>query len=318
MLSRVADSLFWMSRYLERAENAARLVDVHLNFMLEASETSSQQRLRELQQSLSTEIMEDCTANECLRLLTFSDSNTASVIYNITQARQNARNVREEISSEMWTQINKLYLFMMDKHNPDEWDDTPHDLLLEVRERSHLFQGVTDATMMHNQGWHFIQLGRAIERSLNLLQLLRVQFVDMSLETHVTEHTRTDQYFELVTTLKSVTAFEAYCKVYNPNPQARRIVSFLLFDRQFPRSLRFSVEKIQHSLDVLHETTRRGHRTRLPRVVGRLASTLNYDEISDVQALDDYLNNIQRQINAIHNMLYDSYITYPIESELPG
>ncbi|MCB9451391.1 MAG: alpha-E domain-containing protein [Anaerolineaceae bacterium] len=314
MLSRVADSLFWMSRYLERAEHASRLLDVYLNFMLEASDEVSERRLRDLQTMLLSEDVQDCAFDECLRLLTFSENHAASIIYNITQARENARNVREQISSEMWMEINKLYLYIKNDEVARDWATAPHDFFIEVRERSHLFQGVTDATMMHNQGWHFIQIGRFLERSLNLLQLLQVQFADKSIIA--AGLTIPEQYFNLVAILKSVTAFEAYCKVYNPNPQVHHILDFLLFNEEFPRSLRFCVERIRVSLNVLNEITQRRQTTRLGRTVGRLASMLRYDEISDVQTLAVYLEGIKQQIGDCYDMLYESYINYSIESEL--
>ena len=314
MLSRVADSLFWLSRYLERAENTSRLLDVHLNFMLEASDELAVQRLRDLQDSLSIEMLRDCTADECLHMLTFDSLNPASIISNIINARENARYVREQISSEMWMQINKLYLYVKGREANAAWESAPHNFYIYVREGSHLFQGITDATMNHNQGWHFLQIGRYLERSLNLLQMLKVNFENASLT--VDNAMANDHYFELVSTLKSVTAFEAYCKVYNPNPQPRFIVQFLLFDKQFPRSLRFCIDMIQTSLEVLADTTGRGKANRLHRVVGRLASNLSYDEISDVYDLSDYLADVKRQIYEINDTLFNTYITYPIESEL--
>lgn len=314
MLSRVADSLFWLSRYLERAEHASRLLDVYLNFMLEATDDISEKRLRDLRKMLLTDDVQDCDFDECLRMLTFSENHAGSIIFNITQARENARNVREQISSEMWMEINKLYLYIKNDAVTRDWATAPHDFFIEVRERSHLFQGVTDATMMHNQGWHFIQIGRFLERSLNLLQLLEVQFADTPITT--TELAVPEQYFNLVAVLKSVAAFEAYCKVYNPNPQIRHILDFLLFNEEFPRSLRFCVERIRASLTVLNQITQHRETARLGRIVGRLASMLRYDEISDVQTLAAYLEGIKQQINECYDMLYESYINYSIESEL--
>lgn len=314
MLSRVADSLMWMSRYLERAENGARLLDVHLNFMLEASDELAEKRLADLRKSLSADDIRDCEAEECFNILTFDRNTPVSIVSNVTNARENARQVREQISSEMWRQINKLYLHCQKQSAFSLWNDAPHNFYMDVREGSHLFQGITDATMNHNQGWQFIQIGRYLERSLNLVQLLSAQFSETPLTLQKT--TVPDQYFDLIATLKSVSAFEAYTKVYNPNPQARWIVSFLLFNQQFPRSLRFCVEMIQQSIGVLTDTTGRGKSHRLHRVIGRVASNLSYDEISDIRALPSYLNNIQRQIYEVHDMLYDTFITYPIESEL--
>lgn len=314
MLSRVADNLFWMSRYLERAEHSARLLDVHLNSTLDmASGLVEQHRLHRLQASLALTNTDLHTA-ELLHELTFDASNPASISALIASARENARQVRQQLSSEMWMQINKLYLHVRDIDANNDWRAAPHEYYLTVRDGSHLFQGITDATMNHNQGWHFIQLGRYIERSVSLLRLLDVQFHTTNLT--IAANLPTERYFELTETLKSVTAFEAYTKVYSPNVQPKWVVEFLLFNREFPHSLRFCVEMIQTSLDALAEMAGRSRNSRLYRVAGRLQSRLNYDEMSDVDALHGYAMSIQQQIFEINDLLYKTYITYPIEAEL--
>lgn len=247
MLSRVADSVYWMSRYLERSENTARLIDVHINSMLDMNlDSIKTQRLQRLEETLSmgipTEI--DLEQADLLYELTFNQAQSISIVSTVMSARENARQIREQISSEMWTQINKLYLLVMGADSGTIWETNLHSFYVQVREGSHLFQGITDATMNHNQGWHFIQLGRYVERSLSLLQLLDVHFRDTHLESQ--QNIEPNTYFEMVTILKSVSAFEAYCKVYNPNLQSLLIVEFLLFNQDFPRSLRFCVEMIQH------------------------------------------------------------------------
>lgn len=314
MLSRVADSLYWMSRYLQRAENTARLLDVYIHTIPDVPEVFEQARLRRLQDSLSLTPSDGLIEGDrLLQQLTFDAQFPVSINYSVTTARENARQVREQISSEMWTQLNKLYLDVRYAKVDGVWD-SPHDFYMKVKEGSHLFAGLCDATMNHNQGWLFIQLGQFIERVLGLLQLLEVHFANMPLTTH--DDLTTDQYFELVYILKSVTAFEAYCKVYNANLQTAWIIEFLLFNREFPRSLRFGIETIQNSLVVLADLTGRSKNSRLYRLSGRLQSALRYDEIADIQDLRGYLNSVKGQIAQIHDMLHDTYITYAIETAL--
>jgi len=316
MLSRVADSLYWMSRYLERAENTARLIDVHINSMLDMNlEMVEQQRLRRLEETLGMGASTGLDINNgLLSTLTFDQSQPISIVSTIMSARENARQIREQVSSEMWTQINKLYLLVTGADSQSVGQNNLHEFYAHVKEGSHLFQGITDATMNHNQGWHFIQLGRYIERSLSLLQLLDVHFRDAHLETE--QDLKPNTYFEMVTILKSVSAFEAYCKVYNPNLQSMWIVEFLLFNMEFPRSLRFCVEMIQFSLQTLADSTGRSKNTKLYRMSGRLQSNLSYDEIQDIEDLSAYLQSIKQQIYQIHVMLYDTFITYSIETAL--
>jgi uncharacterized alpha-E superfamily protein len=317
MLSRVADSLYWMSRYLERSENTARLIDVHINSMLDMNlELIEDQRLQRLEEALAmgTETGIDFENDDILHHLTFSPAQAISITSTVMSARENARQIREQISSEMWTQINKLFLLVTKADSEVIWETNLHNFYLQVREGSHLFQGITDATMNHNQGWHFIQIGRYIERSLSLLQLLDVHFRDTHLESQ--QNIEPNTYFEMVTILKSVSAFEAYCKVYNPNLQSLLIVEFLLFNQEFPRSLRFCVEMIQHSLQALADATGRSKNSKLYRMSGRLQSNLSYDEIQDIDDLSRYLTSIKEQIYQIHVMLYDTFITYTIDSAL--
>lgn len=316
MLSRVADSLYWMSRYLERSENTARLIDVHINSMLDRNVgLVEEQRLKRLEEILSMGLGVSIPENDnLLNVLTFDQTLSVSIVSTAMSARENARQIREQISSEMWTQINKLYLLVTSSNRATIRQLNLHDFYGHVKEGSHLFQGITDATMNHNQGWHFIQLGRYIERSLSLLQLLDAHFRDASLETQ--QDMQPNTYFEMVTTLKSVSAFEAYCKVYNPNLQSLWIVEFLLFNLEFPRSLRFCIEMIQNSLHALADATGRSKNSKLYRMSGRLQSNLSYDEIEDIDDLSEYLQSIKQQIYEIHAMLYETFISYPIETAL--
>ena len=254
------------------------------------------------------------TSDALLRYVTFDPYLPVSIVTNIRDARENARQTREQISSEMWTQLNKLYLHVNRSNADIVWKESPHNFYLEVKEGSHLFQGITDATMNHNQGWHFIQIGRYLERSLNLVQLIESRFETKDLKFQ--NNVRADWYFEMTSALKSVTAFEAYCKVYNPNPQTIWILEFLLFNNEFPRSLRFCIEKTTSSLHILADVNNRSKKSRLYRQIGRLQSQLSYDEVEDIEDLHEYLNNIKHQIYQIHAMIYDTFITYPIETAL--
>ena len=310
MLSRVADSLYWMSRYLERAEHTARVIDVHLNLMLEVADDHEQQRLINLLNCLNVDSdLEE--SEDVLLFLAFDTENSASIACAIAYARENARQVREQLSSEMWMQLNKLYLLVQKADADRIWSVSPHDYLIQVREGSHLFQGVTDATMNHNQGWHFIQIGRYIERALDLLNLLDVHFENIPTRE---DNISTEHYFNLVSILKSVTAFEAYCKVYNPDVRSESIIEFLLFNHEFPRSLRFCIDMMLVSLHALSDATGRSRNTRLYRLAGRLQSNLSFDEMSDIHDFHDYIENIKHQIYEIHDTLYDTYISYAIET----
>jgi uncharacterized alpha-E superfamily protein len=169
--------------------------------------------------------------------------------------------------------------------------------------------------MLHNQGWHFIQIGRHLERIIGLTAVLRV-FMEQSYSGGNGSHA--SDYFTMLTLLKSVTAFEAYCKVYNPDLQASGLLEFLLFNGEFPHSAQFCINQILTSITALSDATMMHKNSRLHRLVGRVQSNLSYSEISEVlqTSFGDYLVQIRQQTLDIHDALFDTYITYPIESVL--
>jgi len=178
MLSRVADNLYWMSRYLERAEHAARLLDVNLNLMLDESTSSADRRWRRVLAALGTppNLAWSGDAYQVAQILTFDPGSRSSITSCISAARENARQVREEISTDQWQRLNHLF-HQVTRHKPIETDDVlPSDFLLAVIEGVHLFQGVTDSTMSHGQGWHFIRVGRYIERACATATLLDLYY----------------------------------------------------------------------------------------------------------------------------------------------
>jgi len=320
MLSRVAESLYWMSRYLERAENTARLIDVHQNLMLDsAPETSEKQLLIRLLRSIDYPMaalnIDEMSEEDILKKIAFDKDDPFSIHYSVTSARENARQIREQISTEMWMQINRLYLSIRQSDADAVWSDVPHNFFVSVKDGSHLFQGITDATMNHNQGWYFIQIGRYIERLGALMSFLNVQLRQS--EVFTADIHQDNQYFELVALLKSISAFEAYCKVYNPEMRPDWIAEFLLFNPEFPRSARFCTDSILLGLERLAEKTFQARNQRVNRLAGRLQSSLNYDEIGEVLTGDfhDYLMN-KREAYKIHDSLYNTYITYSIENTL--
>ncbi len=315
MLSRVADSLYWMSRYLERAEHTARLLHVSLNQTLDQSPALALPRWARLLSSLGATMPEGRahTPRLITEELTFS-TNRASILACITAARDNARQVREQISSEMWEQLNELYLTIRNGRMDVVWDNDVHTFFRSVKDGAHLFQGITDATMSHSEGWHFIQLGRALERAGATTVLLDAHFktYEQANDDHGID------YFEWVGLLKSCTAFEAYCKTFTANVQPARVAEFLILSEEFPRSVRFSVGRMQDALGQIARSAASRGSTRLERLSGRLRATLDYGQVDEIMAdsLHDYLADVRRQCAQIHTAIYQTYISYPIEAAL--
>jgi len=317
MLSRVAENLYWMSRYLERAEHTARLIDVHLNLMLDQSPTSAVPRWGRLLASLQIPSTADVgDVYGLTQKLTFDLSNHNSIVACIAAARENARQVREQISSEMWEQLNRLFLQVKGASMDTIWNAQPHEFFHIVKEGSHLFQGITDSTMSHGEGWHFIQVGRFIERicaTAALMDLYFSQFPDSQDQSVAARN-----YLEWVGFLKSCTAFEAYCKIYTASLRPGSMAEFLLLNPEFPRSIRFAADMIQAALHAIAESTGTREAGRVNRLAGRLRAALSFGQIDEIMAggLHAYLEDIQRQCAQIHTAIYQIYITYPIESAL--
>lgn len=316
MLSRVADSLYWMSRYLERAEHTARLLDVQLTLMLDQVDSSPDRCWQRVAESLG--ISPDAGQGDPRRLLQglmFDLAHHSSVVACIVAARENARQVREQVSSEMWEQLNRLFHEVKKVDARESWDQQPLDFLYAVREGTALFQGLADSTMSHGEGWHFIQVGRALERARATARLVDVQSREFLAGTRWGSD---GDHPEWIGLLKSCAAYEAYCKVYTANVRPDRVAEFLLLNPEFPHSVRFSVDALRLSLVAIQESVSTRKSERVERLAGRLQATLSFSHIDEVLAagLDPYLDSVQRQCGQIHDALHEVYITYPIEVAL--
>jgi uncharacterized alpha-E superfamily protein len=327
MLSRVADSLYWMSRSIERAEHTTRLLDVNLNLMLDESATNADRCWTRMLQALGNPEDIEWTGDPyaLTQALTFDTGNKASILSCIISARENSRHVREQISTEQWTRLNRLYLQVTRPEMRSKLDDTimadsgqPTEFLQQVMEAVHQFQGVSDSTMSHGEGWQFIQIGRYIERASATAMLLEAYHEDLWMPSeHIAEG---NEYLEWMGLLRSATAFEAYCKVYTADITPDRILEFLLLDEEFPHSIRFSIDTLQNALESIHGDGGEGRSAPLRRMVGRLQASLNYSSVEEILSGDivGYLRSIQFQCRGIHNMIYEIYIDYSIQAALAG
>ena len=321
MLSRVADSLYWMSRYLERAEHTARLLDLNLNLTLDQSSHVAEQRWRLVMSSLRSvePDVSPCDAYCLTDHLTFNTDNKDSLVSCVIAARENARQARELISSEMWEQLNQLYLRVRQARIEGIYEQ-PYEFYRPVKEGSYLFQGITDSTMAHGEGWYFIQLGRYIERASATATLLDVNL--RALPDGAGRSAGEHDYISWVALLKSCAAFEAYCQTYTADLRPARIAEFLLLNPELPRSVRFAAERIETSLQAVARltNTRQTGRVagRAERLAGRLRATLDYSQVDEIMAdnVHNYLENIQRQCAQIHFAVHQQYIAYSVEAAL--
>jgi uncharacterized alpha-E superfamily protein len=314
MLSRVADSLYWMSRYLERAEHTARLVNVNLNLTLDRSPADAARNWGRLLASLPAPpswAMPDAQNDSA----TVDLANRASIAACVSAARENARQVREEISTEMWEGINRLYLAAHQSHAEEaEWTATTHEFLTSTVGGVYQFQGVTDATMTHAEGWQFIELGRYLERASSTAALLELQYREISAVADQPE--QVGEYVEWVGLLKSCCAFEAYCQQYTADIRPSQIAEFLVFNGEFPRSIHYAAARVKASLASIAGVTGRVNAS-ADRLAGRLLASLDYGQVDEILGrLPAYLNGIVTQTDDIGAAVHQQYIAYPIESRL--
>ena len=208
MLSRVADSLYWMSRYLERAEHTVRMLDVNMGLMLDKSSTSAEGRWKRVLAALGNPqgVAWETDYYQLVHTLTFDADVPASVTSCLIEARENARQVRDEITSEQWQQLNRMYHWVIQPHSEFGLNTRLGDFLPAVIDGVHLFQGVTDTTMSHGEEWQFIQMGRYLERAAAIAHLLDLYQPEI---LHIPEvAAEGQQYQEWVGLLRCCTAFE--------------------------------------------------------------------------------------------------------------
>jgi len=318
MLSRVADSLYWMARYLERAENTVRLLDVTMSLMLDTGGTNLEPRWNRMIGALGRPqgLEWDGSLEPMARKLVFDGFHPASVTYGINAARENARQVREEISTEQWQRLNRLYHQMHVPNAQTQFSASMNDFLAAITDGIHLFQGVGDSTMIHGQGWQFIRLGRSLERAYATATLLEVYHSEL-FQAHERDATGY-QYLELVGLLRSCTAFEAYCQVYTADITSDRIVEFLLLNRDFPHAIRYCVDQIRVSIEAIQRSGGRRSPDELTAGIGRLHAMLGYTTIREILVGDParFLHNIREQCMRIHELTYRYYVQYSIQSAL--
>lgn len=317
MLSRVADSLYWMSRYLERAEHTARLIEVDLQLRLDQSPESGAGRWLRLLNALQTPGPEDAKidAASITHLLTLERTNPSSILSCVSAARENLRQVREQCSTEMWEQLNRLYLQVSNTSKAESWLLNSHIFFRAVLEGAHLFQGVTDSTMSHGEGWQYIQLGRYVERTDTLARLIGTHFGSLTQPSD--QAVESEEYLEWVGLLKSCTAFEAYCKAYTAEMRPLRVAEFLLLNPEFPHSVRFSVDMVHASLARIGEMTERKAEQPV-RLAGRLQATLSFSQIEEILAsgASAYVDSVCWQCAQAHTAIHQVYFDYSVESAL--
>jgi uncharacterized alpha-E superfamily protein len=311
MLSRVANSVYWMSRYVERAENVARFIEVNFQLTLDSPFIEDKQWEPLVNTSGDHEDFVkrygSATQENVLRFLITDLHNPNSILSCVRGARENARTVREIISSEMWLHLNKFYLMMNAAVSDPRTLEMPQELLNEVKLASHLFTGITDSTMTHNEAWNFCRFGRMLERADKTSRILDVKyFILLSAVEDV--GTPIDD-IQWAAVLRSASAFEMYRKRHG-RISPRGVVDFLMLDREFPRAIQFCLLAARDSLHAISGTPMGTFRFPPEKLLGQLCSDLSFTGVDDIisSGLHEYLDELQTKVNqlgaGIHEMFF--------------
>ena len=346
MLSRVAESIYWMSRYVERAENVARFIDVNMRYTLDlpgvpgapgapgapgspGSETQQWEPLvaTTADEHAFKERYAAATQENVVFFLTFDTHNPNSILSCLHRARENGRSVREIISSEMWEHLNTSYRAISDvapqapgapgapvSAGADKFSDVGHAFYDRVKLVSLLFCGLCDNMFSRGEGWHFAYLGRMMERADKTARILDVKSY-MLLPNK--DYTGTP-YDTLLWTalLRSASAFEMYRKRHGPI-DANRVAEFLLLDREFPRSIRFCIQQAEQSLASIAGSA--APRTAAGERLAKLRGELDMAHISEImrRGLHEYLDRFEIDLNEIDDAIYETFFARRIAPSGP-
>ena len=312
MLSRVANSIFWMSRYLERVENAARLIETQLHMLLDLpslrEDSNAWKPLVDItgDGEYFSEKLGAPTRENVMFFHTFDDDYPHSIKSCLTAARENARSVREVIPSEIWEMINKLYLDVAGMGTSLKAFTNPHKFYSDIKMASHLIIGIAYTTMSRGEAWHFAQLGRYLERADKTSRILDVKYFIMLPRLDYVGSSMDNVLWSAL--LKSTNSFEMYRKRFNLiSPQ--NIVDFLIFDREFPRSIIYCVSHAEQSLFRITGTPVGAFNNELERQCGKLSGKLNYSNVSEVMSigLHEFLDGIQSDVNNLDNAVFENF-----------
>jgi uncharacterized alpha-E superfamily protein len=348
MLSRVADSVYWMNRQIERAENVARAVETALDLALEG--TISQGRLWNAlvctfgdQADFRLRHGQADQAN-VISFLAFDPANPNSIASCLSAARENARTVRDRISSAMWEEINKAHLEVQSAARRYGGWLHPREFLEEVKRASQLITGVADATMSHGEAWHFGRLGRLLERADKTSRVLDVETFFLQPAAVFTPPAdgveangsaapaapavRTaaeppgGDAVRWSAVLESASALEMYRKQYGAVSR-RHVAEFLIFDRFFPRAMHFCLTKAEESLLAITGGSKGSYTNPAEQRLGRLRATLDYGAIDEVLAgaggLHGFLDGFQLRLNRASDAIHDTFFAirplgHPVEA----
>jgi uncharacterized alpha-E superfamily protein len=319
MLSRVAESIYWMARYTERAENVARFIDVNLNLSLDLGPemahqwaplifiTGDEQKFKERFGAPSQQ--------NVIQFLTFDEQNPNSIISCLRTARENARQVRDMLSSAMWEELNKFYLLVRDAQKSDDVAASPFEFFGKIKLGGSLLEGVAESTMSRGEAWHFRRLGRSLERADKTSRILDVKYY-LLLPSAADVGTPLDTV-QWAALLKSASALEMYRKKYGRITPAQ-VATFLVLDCDFPRAMHFCLIRAEQSLLSITGGVQGTFRNSAEQRLGRLRAELDYANMQDIIrcGLHEFIDSFQTKLNSVGESIHETFFALqPIAAE---
>ncbi len=321
MLSRVANCLYWMSRYIERAENLARLVDVADQSLLDSDMATEEQFAHfwkpvldaAAQGDLYSFLRESQPDLDVATFFTFAADNPDSIRNCIDAARENARMVRDQISDELWRELNALYLFLNSPEVERARERHPQSFYNRIRKASLLFQGIADATIPHGEGWNFLRLGRYLERADKTSRILDIQ-------NHVPLQIGGKSPISWGTILRCCSAHDAHRQKFGSIFTAESVAHLLVFSREFPRSIRLCMGMVDDALHAISGIAPGQFSNEPERLTGGTLARLNFSSTGDAldRGLTQFLDDLQVQFNAIGQTIFESYVLLPGQVSPPS
>ena len=310
MLSRVANSIFWLSRYVERAENIARILDVNIHMTLDLPSSFQEQWAPLIRITADDEIFAEHfgkpTQETVTRFLLFDRDYPNSILSCLRAARARARAIRDAITSEMWEQLNDFYHLVNNAYSDPGVLDSPHDLLDQIKKESHQFIEIVHALYTHGEGYHFSRLGRSIERADKTSRILDVKYFVILPSVSIVGTPYDGIQWAAV--LKSISSLEMYRKKFG-RISPGRVVEFLLLDHEFPRSVRFCLGHAEYSLHAITGTPMGTYRNKAEQRLGQLSSELSYTSSSEIidSGLHEFLDSLQGKLNELDDAINETF-----------
>jgi uncharacterized alpha-E superfamily protein len=318
MLSRVANTLYWMMRYLERADNLARLIDVNEQMLLDYESLDSERLsgfwkpiiLSAGDEEAFNELYDDAGSAQVVSFLTEDTRNPNSIFSCISFARENARTVRDQISDELWEEINALYLFTRSDDALRMLKENPPRFYENVRRSSMTVLGISASTTARDEIWDFKSLGRYIERADKTTRFLDIStYFPKGVEGIDMSSLGILHWSAILSSCGAMGAFRATGQEIN----ARTVMEFLVFSPDFPRSVRYCVDQLDLILHRISGTPRGSYTSGAERECGKMLGVLNFGSHEDVEAkgLRDFLDEIQETLNRIDDQIFETYVLMP-------